>query len=143
MTDYKIPELPSDEELGIAGMDEAAPAAPPKRTLHLGPRRRPGQPAPTAKVEAPGGGGLWMGPATLLVLLAIAWATSSSRVLPRTVPLTAPDTVFSSGRAMLDIVALSAHPRPPGTPEHDSARAYLSVKRRELSSGSPRRSTRP
>ena len=66
-----------------------------------------------------------MAPVTLVALLALAWATSSSRALPAPVSLTAPDSVFSSGRAMMDIVALSGRPRPPGTPEHDSARAYL------------------
>jgi hypothetical protein len=130
MANYKLPDLPTDEELGIAGLADPS-AEPPKRTLHLGSRRRRAQAG--ADDPAPAwGSGPWMAPATLLVLLALAWATSASRVLPRPVPVTAADTEFSSGRAMLDIVALSRSPRPPGTAAHDSARAYLMQRLVEL-----------
>jgi hypothetical protein len=131
VTEYKIPELPSDDELGIAGMEEGGAEAP-KRTLFLG-RRRRGTPPPAREKEPTSpGGGLWMALATLLILLGLAWATSTSRVAPRAVPLTAPDSVFSSGRAMLDVAALSQRPRPLGSAEHDSARAYLAGRLVEL-----------
>ena len=131
MTDYKIPELPSDEALGIAGMDESG-EAPPARTLHLGRRRRSPKPPPADGAPKPARDRSWMGPATLLILLALAWATSASRALPRGVPIGAADTTFASGRAMIDVVALSARPRPLGTAEHDAARAYLTDRLVEL-----------
>ncbi len=147
-----LPELPSDEELGIAGLDEeellrelegegkgappgrrpAGPTAvappPPPPPPSSGGRR--GRPAP------PGSGpprGSWaVGLLTVVILLAGGWGASGYRALPAPVPANAPDTAFSSARAMNDLVELARGPRPVGAPEHDRARELLFRRLHEL-----------
>lgn len=197
--DFKLPELPSDEELGIDGEDladyvedEGSELTPEERRELLGeapsanqpPRRSGGD---TAKTEAPAPAGSpppeggaaaapaaapptgappaaaaegdagpppggappddgeppkkekpappprepeaprtrWRGAVTLLVLLAAAWFSAPARSLPRPAPANAPDTAFSSARAMTHLVEIARAAHPPGSPEHDRVRAYI------------------
>lgn len=129
MSDYDLPELPSDEELGIDGVEpdeksgEGAGVGPGEPT-------GPGEPEAPKEPKGPGPGasgprGGWRGPVTLLFLAVVSWLATSEWALPDTVPLDAPDTVFSSGRAMVDLAAIARQPHPPGSPEHARVREYL------------------
>ncbi len=134
MTDYDIPELPSDKDLGITPEDvdafesetegkqkpkEDSPGTggaggdkkPPKRV------KAPPQPAP------PRGGS--RGLVTLLILLVGAWLSSTGPAVPGPVPANAPDTAFSSARAMSELVEIARQPHPPGSPEHARILTYL------------------
>lgn len=125
MTDFKLPDLPSDEELGIADMDDAedsgggSEASPPSGD--------PGTPdAPPARAGAgPAGLPGWTGWVTLVVLLLGGWFSSSYRSLPAPAPATAPETAFASGRALPELVELARAPRPPGSPEHARVRGWI------------------
>ncbi len=94
---------------------------PPSRKTSRRARRAAGgvgsrQPAPF--------GGL-RGPLTLAVLLAVAWLSSSWRTVPGPLPASAPDSAFSSARAMTHVVEIASEAHPPGSPAHARARAYL------------------
>ena len=65
------------------------------------------------------------GPATLLFLLVAAWMSSLYRSIPAPVAATAPDSVFSSARAMAHIERIASEARPPGSPNHARVRDYL------------------
>lgn len=157
MTDDRLPDLPSDEELGIDGLDEDellrefggdlgpdatdAPEAPDATGRPAGqsrgedrgarPPSSPPPPPPASPQRARGASGgrgavSWaMGLVTLAVLLVGGWLASSHRTLPSPAPANAPDTVFSSARAMAQLVDLARAPRPVGSPEHDRARELV------------------
>ncbi len=72
------------------------------------------------------------GPITLVVLLVLAWLSRSGAVVPAPVPAGAPDTAFSSGRAMAHVARLAARARPVGSPAHAAARRYLLAELRAL-----------
>ena len=128
MSDYSPPELPSDEELGIAGMSEDDPddadVTPPPPTE---PDDRGVSPPPS-----PSKGPAWRGPLTLVLLLLTAWATGNDRALPRPAPANAPDTAFSSARAISTIADIARSPRPPGSPEHARVRDLLLTRLQEM-----------
>jgi hypothetical protein len=63
--------------------------------------------------------------ATLLVLVLTSWASSPNRRLPDPIPAAAPDTAFSSARAMAQLVEIAREPRTPGSPEHDRVRDHI------------------
>lgn len=149
MTDFKLPDLPSDEELGITDEDrEAQPEADApelseeeRRALGLGeapPAPPSGGAPPKAKKtkkkppEAPGPRSRWRGPVTLAVLVAAAWATSSRRTVPSPAAANAPDTAFSSARAMsMDVeIARTAHPT--GSPAHERVRQFVVGRLRDV-----------
>lgn len=69
-------------------------------------------------------GGL-RGPSTLVVLLFTAWFSSSYRSMPAPVPASAPESLFSSDRAMVHLVRIASEARPPGSPAHARVRDYL------------------
>lgn len=166
MSDFKIPDLPSDDDLGITeedrrkygGDDEPelsakemaellgeAPKAPPKSPPKSPPRSPPESPpgkSPPSKGPPPPEGpprkkagpaarepegprSRWRGPAMLAALLAASWLTSSYRALPFPEPANAPDSVFSSARAMAHLVEIARRPHPPGSPAHAQVRGYL------------------
>ena len=79
--------------------------------------------AASPPTPAPWGG--LRGPATLLLLLVTAWLSSSYRSIPSPVPATAPDSVFSSARAMSHLARIASEARPPGSPNHARTRDYL------------------
>ncbi len=139
--DSRFPELPSDEELGIDGLDlsdfdddppapegtapppaqdppAAAPPAPP-------PAAEPPPPPPPVVGPPPGGGGWAAALVTLLILLGGAWGSSAFRMLPDPVAANAPAGEFSSARAMTNLVELARAPRPLGSPEHTRAREWV------------------
>jgi hypothetical protein len=162
MSDYELPELPSDEELGISEddledvPDEApemsaeeraallgeAPAdtPPPGRRAPTGDttpkaRKAKGTAEPTQGREAAAPAGpkrRWRGPITLGALVVVAFLSSSFRTLPRPAPANAPDTAFSSARAMAHLVEVARRAHPPGSPEHARVRAYLVERLRDL-----------
>lgn len=129
--DYKIPELPSDEELGIAGLSEEEPGAdeasgeatPP-------PGSEPPRPAPAA--PPPEARSPWRGAVTLVVLLVAAWMSSPGRAVPAPVAANAPDSVFSSGRAMAELVEIARAPHPTGSPENARVRGLIVDRLRTL-----------
>jgi hypothetical protein len=61
----------------------------------------------------------------LLTLVLATWLASSQRAVPRPGAANAPDTAFSSARAMAHLVEIARAAHPPGSPEHDRVRAYL------------------
>ena len=65
------------------------------------------------------------GPLTLVILLLTAWFSSSYRSMPAPVPVSAPDSAFSSARAMTHVVEIASEARPPGSPAHAEVRNYL------------------
>lgn len=149
MSDHDLPDLPSDEELGITEEDrklleeqlgdEDEPPIPDEAEVKPASGRKPAKrktspagsaAAPPAKGAPPaalaGSAGFgWRGPLTLALLVLMAWATGSQRALPDAVPLGVPDSVFSSGRAMLDVVDIARRAHPPGSPQHARVRAML------------------
>lgn len=72
------------------------------------------------------------GPATLLAILVAAWLARSEGMMPDPVPASAPDTVFSSGRAMAHLHRIAAEAHPPGSPAHAGVRDYLLEELRRL-----------
>jgi len=148
MSDDRLPDLPSDEELGIDGLDEeellrefgergpepppppdakASPAGalPPRAPKAAAPPKTPPPPS-RPPPQTSGGGGRWvLALVTLLVLLGAAWASGSNRALPSPAPANAPPTTFSSARAMTHLVELARAPRPVGAPEHTRARELV------------------
>lgn len=142
MSDRDLPELPSDEELGITEEDRKAWEAEERGEAAAGdpegtarPDREPPPGTPPAGAPPPATGKRvaaapspiypWRGPLTLAVILALAFLFRMDAALPTTAPLGAPDTVFSSGRAMLDMVAIAREAHPTGSPEHARVRTYL------------------
>ena len=64
----------------------------------------------------------------LTLLLVLVLGTGMAALLTRTpppLPASAGTTVFSADRAFADVEQLARTPRPPGTPEHAAARAWL------------------
>lgn len=135
MGDYKLPELPSDEELGITDADREAhgedagpgPGAP---QAQAPPDEKAGKKAKKKKARAAGPPpqgrwNRWRGPLTLALLIAAGWISSSRNALPAPVPANAPDTVFSSARAMSMLVEIASESHPTGSPEHARVRGYL------------------
>lgn len=135
MSDYTVPELPSDEELGIEGLSEddliddppqAPKAGPPPRDPPQPPeppRDRAKKPAPAAPSGRPAPP--WRGVLTLLVLMLAAWASRPARTMPSPRAANAPDTVFASSRALTQLVEIAREPHPPGSPAHERVRRQL------------------
>ncbi len=111
---------------GGPGPSEQETAGKPKRAAK--PTSRPGaSPAPT---PPPWSG--TRGYVTLGLLLLTAWFSSYFRIIPSPVPATAPDSVFSSGRAMSHLVRIASEAHPPGSPAHADVREYLLAQLRAL-----------
>ena len=106
----------SDEVTGAvpdeAWIDSAPPLPVPTATARLAGRKR------------------WI--AVLLGTAALVWAVSPERAMPRPSAATAPDTVFSSGRAMTWLSELGRSPRPPGSAEHARVRGVIRQRLGEL-----------
>ncbi|MDT8341635.1 MAG: M20/M25/M40 family metallo-hydrolase [Longimicrobiales bacterium] len=119
MSDYRIPELPSDEVLGIAGMEEKAEA-------------RGGAPPAGGPTAAPDPAPHWRGWVTIAVLLTGGWLSSSYRTLPATRSAAVADTTFASGRAMATVAEIARTPRPTGSPAHGQVRELLVTRLGEL-----------
>jgi Peptidase family M28 len=110
------PALPASEPSPAAGRQEATPAA--KGQEAAPPEAPKPKPAPPPRTR-------WQGAVTLLFMLGLATAMSSRTGIPSPVPANAPDTAFSSARAMsLDVeIARTAHPT--GSPEHARVRQFI------------------
>jgi hypothetical protein len=122
MADRDLPELPSDEELGI-DLDELAKLLDDKPSAPPPPSRRTGSGGGVPAGRSPGSWGVAL--LTLALLLGGAWMGSEKRKLPSPVPANVPDTVFSSGRAMAQLVEMARAPRPVGSPEHARVRGFI------------------
>lgn len=81
-------------------------------------------PAPPARPPLPPATG-WRGPLTVVLLLLVAWLSSSWRGIPRPVPADAPDSLFSAERAWVHLERIARAPHPPGSPEHARVRDHL------------------
>ena len=91
--------------------------------------------APAPETSPPPSPAPWNGArgyVTLGLLMLMAWFSSSFRVIPSPVPATAPDSVFSSGRAMSHLVRIASEAHPPGSPAHADVREYLLAQLRAL-----------
>ena len=88
-------------------------------------------PGPSPALTPPPWNG-YRGFVTLGLLLLVAWFSSSFRTIPSPVPATAPDSVFSSGRAMSHLVRIASEAHPPGSPAHADVREYLLAQLRAL-----------
>ena len=136
MSEYQIPELPSDEELGITGLslEDPDPGESGGKAKKLMGSGKPPTPPPPGKLAAeprrP-----YHGLLTLLGLLSLTFAVSSQRMRPSPAPANAPDTAFSSARAMVELVEIAELPRPLGSPAHARARAHLLARMEGLGLG--------
>jgi hypothetical protein len=90
----------------------ASPPEPPKD-------RAPAPPSPEGPRRK------WRGPVTLAFLLVLSVVASSRTGLPGPVAANAPDTAFSSSRAMSMLAEIARDAHPPGSPEHERVRGYL------------------
>jgi hypothetical protein len=132
MSDFKLPDLPSDEELGIEGLSEDDFTEPPPPPPPGDAPPAPPKAAEDAAPPAPAGAPRWSGWVTLLVLVLGAWFSSASRQIPSPLPATAPDTIFASGRALPALVEIAREPRPTGSTEHVRVRELLLERLSEL-----------
>jgi hypothetical protein len=156
MSDYKLPELPSDEELGITKEDRERyqsdaseegelsksellallGEAPAKAGRGAKGDDKKGKAKPRSKGAAPSTDERprkrGRGPLTVALLMALI-AVSNSRVgMPRPVAANAADTAFSSARALAMLVEVAQEPHPTGSPEHGRVRTYLLGRLRSL-----------
>lgn len=99
------------EALGYRVSKRDDPAEPPSLTATPSLRRR--------------GSGVRVWMWTLGTLLAVGWIARPSERLPEPVPANQPDTVFSSARAMSQLVDIAQAPRPVGSLEHSRVRDHL------------------
>lgn len=95
-----------------------------------GAKPEPGPGTSPAATPPPWNG--YRGFVTLGLLLLAAWFSSSFRTIPSPVPASAPDSVFSSGRAMSHLVRIASEAHPPGSPAHADVREYLLAQLRAL-----------
>lgn len=115
--------------LGLSDQDLEALGYRVSRREANGPARGPhGSTAPAARGDGAARSWLW----TVVVLVAAGWLAHPEQRMPDPVPANQPDTVFSSARAMSQLVEIARAPRPPGSPEHDRVREYLSDRLRSL-----------
>ncbi len=96
------------------GEDTEPAAKPPRAKIEIGPRSR------------------WRGAATLAALAALSAFGSTRTGLPRPGPANAPDTAFSSARAMATLVEIAREAHPTGSPEHARVREFLLDRLRTL-----------
>jgi hypothetical protein len=85
-----------------------------------------------AEAAQSGGRSRWRGPLTLAALIITAAVASTRTGLPRPVPASAADTLFSSARAMSTLVDLARRAHPTGSPEHERVRALVVERLRAL-----------
>ena len=99
------------------------------RATDAGPATQAGPtPAAAAPEEATLAPPPWRGMrgiVSLVLLVVAAWFSSSFRTAPAPVPASAPDSVFSSARAMTHLVRIASDAHPPGSPAHGRVREYL------------------
>jgi hypothetical protein len=173
MSDYKLPELPSDDELGITdedkdkyGQESEPELSPDERAALLGgsgkapggppvggagtpppatPKEKEKEKAAQKEAKAPkeprerrprrvdaAPPTRWKGPVTFVLLAALGFLSSSYRAVPSPVPANAPDTAFSSARAMSSLVEIARRAHPVGSAEHARVREYLVSRLQEL-----------
>jgi len=120
MSDYRVPDLPSDEELGITEEDREAHGDEVARKRQQRPER------------ASASGDRARGPLTLLFLIALALlsSTRTGQIAPGRADM--PDSAFSSARAMAVLTEVARAPHPTGSPEHTRVRETLMDRLRAL-----------
>lgn len=100
---------------GTGGTTNATPP-PPKEDA-------PKAPAASTALAGPRVG--WRGPATLVALIVMTAMSMAGRYTPRPVPANAPESEFSSARAMATLIEIARAPHPTGSPEHARVREFL------------------
>ncbi|MDH3270421.1 MAG: M28 family peptidase [Gemmatimonadota bacterium] len=115
--------------LGLTDSDLEALGYRVDRREGTGSAAAPPGPPPTA-VRGNGAGRAWFW--TLAILVTAGWFALPAQRMPDPVPANQPDTVFSSARAMSQLVEIARAPRPTGSPEHARVNAYLSDRLRAL-----------
>jgi hypothetical protein len=105
---------PPPREPGQAAAARPPHPAPPGANPPAAGRVRPPRP--------PAGPLAWLAP---LLLVGLAWFSSSSRIAPPPALANAPATAFSAARAQQHLERIARRPHPPGSPEHAAVRAYL------------------
>lgn len=141
MSDYDLPNLPSDKELGITEEDLRAFEEESGTRTDDAPSKKGGKGG--GPPAAPGGTGgeddddafspsRLRGPITLLAMIALAWTASIRTGVPEPVPADGPDTAFSAVRASAALEEIARAPRPAGSPEHARVRNYLLAELRAL-----------
>ena len=94
------------------------------------PSTTPTDPTPTAELSP-----LWKearGPLVFVLLAAIAWLSTLSHFTPKPASAQAPQSEFSSARAMAHLPEVARAARPTGSPEHTRVREYLLQQFRDL-----------
>ena len=110
---------------------KSEPSGKPEPGEKAKPASKPAAGRPPPELAPPPWNGL-RGPITLALLLIMAWLSSSFRTIPSPVAANAPDSVFSSGRAMSHLVRIASEAHPPGSPAHADVREYLLAQLRAL-----------
>jgi len=122
-------ERPKAKEGPAAAHPAGAAAQAPKDTKAKAPKEPKPPKEPKERVPRPaleeGARTKWRGVVTLLLLVGAAVFSSTRTGQPRPVPANAPDTVFSSARAMTMLVDIAREAHPTGSPEHSRVRQYL------------------
>jgi hypothetical protein len=103
---YKVGRTPDPD-----GPDES-PSGGPGDAAAAPPRRRA---SPALRI--------WL--ASFVVLPVVAWASSLGRGMPAPAPATAPDTAFSSARALAQLVEVAREPHPTGSPDEQRVREVI------------------
>ncbi|MEM7414112.1 MAG: M28 family peptidase [Gemmatimonadota bacterium] len=104
-----------------AGADsgKGAPAAPKTSKSDESPK------APKVSTALAGPRIPWRGPATVIALVVMAGLSTAGRYAPQPVPANAPESEFSSARAMATLIEIARAPHPVGSPEHARVRDFL------------------
>lgn len=141
MSDYDLPNLPSDKELGITEEDLRAFEEESGPRTDGAPSKKGGKGGDRPPTSGGIGGGddddafgpsRLRGPITLLAMIALAWTASIRTGVPEPIPADGPDTAFSAVRAAAKLEEIARAPRPAGSPEHARVRSYLLEELRAL-----------
>ena len=115
MSDLDLPESFSDREIVPAGQgrEEDLSSSPEEATVTSG------------ESKASIAGTRWQAFLMLTALFSLSIFASSRTGLPSPVAANAPDSVFSSARAMTTLTGMVRRAHPPGSPEHAWVRSFI------------------
>ena len=114
MSDLDLPESFSDREIVPAGQgEEDLSSSPEEATVTSG------------ESKASIAGTRWQAFLMLTALFSLSIFASSRTGLPSPVAANAPDSLFSSARAMTTLTGMVRRAHPPGSPEHAWVRSFI------------------